>query len=698
MFSQILNTSTKKYWILGFSGILITDSILILLPYIRGYAVYGRGDVLTHIGFIKDILFNGTFGGNFYPFFHIFASIIKYIPGININFIMAIIPPIFFIFYLIFIYVLSRKLFKKEGAKVILVLMFSSIPLFDSRFYTFRPSTLSFVFLPLVLWSYLKILNSIAPRKYIMLFIFLLVIPFSHPATFLFTILVFITFWFTIFIYKKINKKHISQIFQYLPQKVINKKKVLYYLVLLSFGTFIYTFWYFSFSRLREIANKNIETIIRSGSQYRLYSRHLSYMHPSMLEILKVVISRYGNIILLASGIVIFAIYFLVIKFNKKRMQKLNFYYLFFFFGFFVFAIISIIDFFTTHLQFWRVYKYAIFFSTVLIGMNFSLFIFQSSSSTKKIIKSIIIFLVFFLAIYLSVFSIYFSPKINEINNQVTHKELEGMKWFFTHRDEYILIHNLGIDQLRFYHAIYGYSYEKKNVRTWRTIETSPPSHFAYDIVNLMGEYFSGYGDVNNDGIIDIKDYRLVIIYATGYPDWDVDENGKVDAVDFFIVYCNINQVGTPHWIRADVNWDGKVNLYDIALVIQHIGDEYNNKWDAVKDLTPLSECQFGNRADVDGDGVPYNGWKVTLKDGQIIDSLISGKRKFFPTKLSLRYLVISKAGRDRYPTLYPNHYEWWKFTPTDFHKLEEDRTVLRIYDDGEFDTYFVIGSNPKIG
>ena len=54
------------------------------------------------------------------------------------------------------------------------------------------------------------------------------------------------------------------------------------------------------------------------------------------------------------------------------------------------------------------------------------------------------------------------------------------------------------------------------------------------------------------------------------------------------------------------------------------------------------------------------------------------------------RYLLISILGRISYPELHSKYEEQWRFTADDFCMLEKDNTVLRIYDNGNLNIYFV--------
>jgi hypothetical protein len=57
------------------------------------------------------------------------------------------------------------------------------------------------------------------------------------------------------------------------------------------------------------------------------------------------------------------------------------------------------------------------------------------------------------------------------------------------------------------------------------------------------------------------------------------------------------------------------------------------------------------------------------------------------------RYLIIDHLARIRYPESYPDYKELWRFTPYDFDQLQNDNTVIRLYDNGGFESYLVKSS-----
>jgi hypothetical protein len=57
------------------------------------------------------------------------------------------------------------------------------------------------------------------------------------------------------------------------------------------------------------------------------------------------------------------------------------------------------------------------------------------------------------------------------------------------------------------------------------------------------------------------------------------------------------------------------------------------------------------------------------------------------------RYFVESKLSRMLYPEIFPEFEHLWRFTPEDFHRIDNiDPTVSRIYSNGEFWVHYVQG------
>ena len=55
------------------------------------------------------------------------------------------------------------------------------------------------------------------------------------------------------------------------------------------------------------------------------------------------------------------------------------------------------------------------------------------------------------------------------------------------------------------------------------------------------------------------------------YSVWDVNMDGSVNVLDLTLISQYLGQTGIPGWIREDINKDGTVNIQDLILVGQHL-------------------------------------------------------------------------------------------------------------------------------
>ncbi len=66
-------------------------------------------------------------------------------------------------------------------------------------------------------------------------------------------------------------------------------------------------------------------------------------------------------------------------------------------------------------------------------------------------------------------------------------------------------------------------------------------------------------------------------VKVSGTPPWDVNKDGRVDILDLVLVAQNIGESSTSGTaINPDVNGDGVINIADLVLVSQHFGEVYN--------------------------------------------------------------------------------------------------------------------------
>jgi hypothetical protein len=60
---------------------------------------------------------------------------------------------------------------------------------------------------------------------------------------------------------------------------------------------------------------------------------------------------------------------------------------------------------------------------------------------------------------------------------------------------------------------------------------------------------------------------------SSGFPDWDVNEDGNINILDVAQVGLHWGETGDPGWIREDVNNDGSIDILDVAVIGLHWGE-----------------------------------------------------------------------------------------------------------------------------
>ncbi len=86
---QAFAETPSHWWIAGFLAIMFANLVILLLPIFRGYATMGRWDVLSHIGYTRDILLTGhltSYGeavANYYPVIHIIIATLSHLTGLT---------------------------------------------------------------------------------------------------------------------------------------------------------------------------------------------------------------------------------------------------------------------------------------------------------------------------------------------------------------------------------------------------------------------------------------------------------------------------------------------------------------------------------------------------------------------------------------------------------------------------------------
>lgn len=431
------------YWLLG-SGIIIFSNILLLfIPIIRGYVIFGREDVLSHFGFIKEILIQGHIGTtNMYPVNHILAVFNHLILNLELSMIVNIIPIIFSVFYIISFYLLIKEFFNKTH--LIIIGMSLALILLLGHFHNFyAPYSQALLFLPFIIYIYLKSRTSEPKIQFsILLVILTLLLIFFHPLITLIIICIFLIAEISKLVEKKIN-----------PNSNYKFKNALYLVIISIIG-------FFSWSAYSLYLIKSLQKILNwfigekdQTSLFQTYIESVSNVNPSVFSIINSIFYNYGQNIILG----IFSLIGILYVLKGVNLKELEFKHLFSFFGFLTFFLISMIALIQPYIfSYVRILPILSLFSILIIVS--SLEILEKLNSIKYT-NTFKVFFVIFLILpisYFATFNLFYSPITKTPNQQVSQAEIVGMQTFFEQRNESKRIMELGISQLRFYDMLYG--------------------------------------------------------------------------------------------------------------------------------------------------------------------------------------------------------------------------------------------------
>jgi len=466
-----ITQSKKNYWFFGLCVILLSNVLLLFMPIIRGYYIFGDGDVLTHIGNMKDILQTSHIGENQYPIDHILGVIIHVISGLSLSDITFIIPPLFSFFFILSMYYVGKVIFSNQFERLILLVL-ASILCFGEFHLAFTPNSQAIFLVPLILYLAFKVYYSENNNKYhILLLLMSTLIVFYHPLVAIMVVLILCLMEIMQYVLKKYQKSILKKVnFTYTIIFILT--------VFLIWSSYLFTIiWVMKPIIGRIFGDETVKSELQNN--FNLISKVM--FDP--IYLLNLILNVYGQWIVF--GILSLLSIGLIFKSIKNQKTELNFSGGITVLGFIVFSILSAAIFLMINsFGFGRIFSFASIFSLLLIPTGVYLFLYNNSHdlvlSRKKIIKLLGVILVFFCITYFSVFNLYYSPIIKQPNVQVPKSDYIGMSTFFPYWDESFPILEFGLFSFRFDHAIYGPSSGRLNFADTNYDNFIPPDHFGY--------------------------------------------------------------------------------------------------------------------------------------------------------------------------------------------------------------------------
>jgi len=409
-------------------------AIFLLLPIARGYLFFGRDDMLTHVGFCKDILINGRINsgipiistGDTYPIHHLLVSETDLLTNLDLFKVLMFLPVISYILFALGFASLGRKIYGKSDKSLIISLI-GIIPFLSINMTSSLPSSLSMSFIPLAL--YLMVATTkIKSWSYITVILILLIMyPFLHPYTTLLLIIAFFIFGRFAF-RKEIQNSPPNSLDTEINERSQERSrfKINYIGVL---ATMIFTLWFLCTSLIWTF--KYVTLLILPGKEGILFTTlsKVGDLGLSFLDIMSIIIRSVGaEIILILLGVTAIILILTNRYHNVDRRRILPWAV--------IFITISTVGLITilipSSVDVWRVITISSIFSVVIVGHFLALIMRKSNNdSYSRHIDlrrtSIALFLT--MIICLSLLSCLRSPLAMSPTGQCLESEFVGVDW-----------------------------------------------------------------------------------------------------------------------------------------------------------------------------------------------------------------------------------------------------------------------------
>jgi hypothetical protein len=464
----------NDFWKLGFVLIILSNIIIILLPFVLGYSYSSNSDHLTHMGFIKDILQTGTIKSglnrNIYPITPILSTEISLFTGIQMNTVAFFIGLIFYLAFILYTYIFSKSITTNSK---FFSLMASTI-LIGYYFKEIFPMGFAFLTYPLIFYVFFKYREEKNINFAILVVFLVSFMAFFHIiSSLILTILLFC-----------------YEIFNFSYGYIYHKKKnyeISVTLTILSLIILILWMWQISW-----VWDESINNILRlanldllSKPMVQTAGESFNKLGLNGFQIIELFIKTYLPIFIFA---ILSAIAGLKIIFNKKSamQNRLTF----------ILSLMSVICIFLwlidyvfplSSLTSGRLLWLVVPIFPIFVGISL-----YSITKSKKVknekLNYTIIFIILITCSLITLFALYPSPPIYKYNTAVSNSEIMGFEWIINESNHDIQTIGAGFEPTyRYENALKGTLNTKRERTDWKGVS----DHFNYTEFNQIGEEYN---------------------------------------------------------------------------------------------------------------------------------------------------------------------------------------------------------------
>ncbi|WP_436935627.1 hypothetical protein [Halovenus marina] len=483
-------------WQIGFLLTVVIAGLLVFMPYIRGYPIYGRADVMTHIGSVLEIQASGGEPfQNIYQNIHQLVLALSYATGLEPSQVINSVGGIISVFSIVASYALVATVFDRRRALLTLPFV---VALIGGRAYMNpSPYAQSVLMLPFVLYLFVKSqqAESFATRLPLSLFVIALIL--YHPLTAVFLIFIFlIHHGVTIVSNRGVSSEHSLAVSSITSGTTMQLSLV------------VFVAWYYNFVGIILRFETVFQRLLDPGtSQTKLdtYSATINQFSPSLTDLMQIALVKYGEtaVLLGIGSLFVLGLFGLYLRGRRPSTP----YLLTFGLGFVLFSAFGVLFMIVDMIGgFGRPLMVAQYFGAFVAGSLlywcYRYFDWQSGVTTVATVVLIAL-------VAISVFGLYYSSAGGESNFQVSDHELTGAEWYFDNDLDTEPLQEQGIRMYRFEHALNGS--ESENVPQ---DGTRPPNRFNYTEYSTFGESY-------NETQYYVLTEQARVFYPTVYPNYE---------------------------------------------------------------------------------------------------------------------------------------------------------------------------------
>ncbi len=426
---EIISRNNTYGWVYPLALIILANTLVLSLPYLRHYAFSSQWDDVNHFANTMSILDYGHPDlNNFYPASHLLAASFSLFTGINLQKTLLLFSPIFYLVYTANMTFAAWTIDDRPGVRGFILSL--SLPLGYNTFSSiFRPTHFSVYMLPLLLaWLYKTRIYKGSWLDSIPLLLILLYFPFLHPCAVLTSALLFISF----ILGSVITNSDVCPV----RQKGLTSPVGI---LVITWVTWFTSFEIFAPS-LRRVLNSFIQAITGSHS-FADYITKAQRVHLLLGKIFSLIVYTYGPTVLylaIAGGVVIWVI----VRLTRYRKQNFidTFALSIFTIGLSAIAVITLFRDMISEGPL-RFTNFVFAFVPLLAGkLYYDHLLLHHKYSSKLLDRntsaSILLFVVLIVTSIIGISSTYYSPLTGQPNQQFSFAQQVGIKFLLEKSDQ----------------------------------------------------------------------------------------------------------------------------------------------------------------------------------------------------------------------------------------------------------------------